>query len=108
MPGAVVIGGKDRMLVEPPVPAVAPPLSVKHADAKSISIAWPRTAGNIGLVAELHRGPTKDFQITEDTIVGDTLIDHYVDDDPDVKDKFYALVLKGEKVTSKPSRIEVK
>lgn len=108
MPGAVAIPGRDRMLVQPPLPTVAPPLRVVSMHGKGICIAWPRTAANIGLRAELHRGSTQDFALSGETVLGSTFIDHFIDEDPGPGQRFYALILKAGGRASKPSRIEAK
>jgi hypothetical protein len=107
MPGAEVVAGKDRMLVLPPVPAVAPSLSVRHADAGAVSVTWRRTADNIGLPAELHRGASADFVPSAETLIQETLLDHAVDRQPSETQPYYALVLKGGVERSTPSRIMV-
>ncbi len=106
MPGAVVIPGKDRMLVMPCVPEFGAKLTITKVSSGR-RISWKRTATNIGLVAELHCGSTAEFTPTENTLLGQTLIDHFVDNSNTNKSKYYALVFTDGKKRSKPSYISV-
>ncbi len=103
MPGAVVVAGQDRMLVEQDVPGVAPAIYVRQDSSGAARVSWQRTAKNIGLKAELHRGKGKEFALSEDTLIAETLIDHIVDATPYDEDSYYALILKGKQTQSRPT-----
>lgn len=107
MPGAQVIAGASRMFIPPPVPAQAPVPQARIDDGGAIGLLWERSAGTIGLEAEIHRGPAKDFIPSERTLIARTILAHYLDREAPAGKQHYALILRDGAACSKPSFITV-
>lgn len=107
MPGAQVIAGRERMFIPPPVPAQAPALEAQPDGKGAVRLQWECSARTIGLEAEIHRGPTKDFTPSEQTLIARTPLAHYVDQAPNAGNQHYALILRDGENCSKPSFITV-
>ncbi len=107
MPGAQVIAGRDRMFIPPPVPAQAPVPEAQVDGSGAVLLQWERSARTIGLEAQIHRGPAKDFVPSERTLIAQTPLAHYVDREAPAGNQHYALILRNEATCSKPSFITV-
>ncbi len=107
MPGAQVIAGRDRMFIPPPVPAQSPALVARVDGHGAVRLQWERSARTIGLEAQIHRGPAKDFTPSEQTLIARTPLAHYVDQAPSAGNQHYALILRDKATCSKPSFITV-
>jgi hypothetical protein len=109
MPGALVIAGEDRIMIEPDLPARAPELSAEYGTASQLHLTWPRTPDNIGLRAEVHRSYQADFRPGPETLVAETLTDHFIDQEPRAATPHYALVLKNrDGARSAPSHVDAR
>jgi hypothetical protein len=107
MPGAQVIAGRDRMFIPPPVPARAPVLEARIDAEGAVRLQWERSAGTIGLEAEIHRGASESFVPSEQTLIARTPLAHHVDREAPAGTRHYALILRDEATCSKPSFITV-
>ena len=108
MPGAEVHSGECRLFLPPPVPKSPPPL-LARADADGIvRLTWERSANTIGLSAELHRGPTADFQPNEKTLLATTRLFEFYDTTATPGRQHYALMLRSDAGRSEPVRASVK
>ncbi len=107
MPGAQIIAGACRMFLPPPVPETAPQLSAARNADGAVRLAWELSAETIGLEASLHRGAHPEFAPTDDTLLIQTNLDHYLDVNPPEGPLFYALMLSLDNQASRPSYVAV-
>ncbi len=105
MPGAQIIAGACRMFLPPPVPESAPQLVAVRTTDGAVRLTWEQSAETIGLEASLHRGTHPEFAPTEDTLLIQTNLDHYLDVNSPEGPLFYALMLSLDDQTSRPSYV---
>ena len=76
-------------------------------DSGTVRLSWERSARTIGLEAEVHRGAGEGFEPTQDTLLTETLLAHYLDKGAPQGEQHYALVLRSNGQRSQPSFITV-
>ena len=89
------------------VPQKAPKITAAVDDAGTVRLSWERSARTIGLEAEVHRGTGGEFEPTENTLLEETLLAHYLDKGAPAGEQHYALVLRSREGRSNPSFITV-
>ena len=109
MPGAVVVAGYARQLMPPPLPEPLPVLDGAVDPEGIVRLSWERSARTIGLIAEIHRGASPDFDPSADTLLATTRGFHHADLDAPVGEQHYALILcaDAERTTSVHTTIAV-
>jgi len=103
MPGAERIAGQCRQFVPPPLPEIAPPLAASPGADGAVELAWERSARTIGLEAELHRGDSPGFALTETTLLVRTALGRYTDAAVPAGTHCYALAMVSGDRRSKPA-----
>lgn len=107
MPGAERIAGQCRQFIPPPVPPAAPPLEARLGPDGVVELAWERSAGIIGLEAEVHRSDRPGFTPSEKTRLARTALGQHIDRAAPEGRHFYALVIVGPTGRSNPSYAEI-
>ena len=92
MPGADIVAGTCRQFLPPPLPEAAPPLSATVDATGVVRLAWERSAGTIGLEAEVHRSPDAHFTPREGTLLNRTALFDLTDRSAPPGRQTYALV----------------
>ncbi len=107
MPGAVVLPGKSRCFIPPPVPEVAYPMQAEVDRHGVVRLAWERSARTIGLEAEVHRSDAGNFTPSESTLLATTTLGRHLDETAPTGAQHYALVLASGEERSKPAYVSV-
>jgi len=90
--GEGIIAGRFRQIIPQPLPETMPALNATVDDDGVVRLRWERSARTIGLISEIHRGPTPDFEPTAKTQLARTERFEYADQTAPVGPVYYALV----------------
>ncbi|NUQ66232.1 MAG: hypothetical protein HUU20_27545 [Pirellulales bacterium] len=93
MPGAEIVPGECRLQSPMPVPASPPALAAQLRGDCAVELSWQRTAATIGLMYEVHRGPSARFAPDASTQIGLTTAGKFIDPEPPAGQQHYALLL---------------
>jgi len=103
MPGADITPGECRLQVPMAVPENSPRLTAELRPDGAVKLSWRRTADNIGLRFEVHRGAKADFTPGESTRQAVTIGGQYVDTAAPAGRQYYALLVTDSTERSKPA-----
>ena len=90
--GEGIIAGRFRQIIPQPLPEIMPELNVAVDDDGIVRLHWERSAETIGLISEIHRGSTPNFEPTSRTLLHRTERFEFADTTAPVGPVYYALV----------------
>ena len=84
--------GRSRQALPQPIPEEPPKISLTLTEKGLPKLTWPNDKRVIGLIAQIHRGTKPEFEIGDQTRIGTTETNCFVDFDAPVGENFYAVV----------------
>ena len=96
MPGAFelnggAIAGRSRQILPQPIPDVMPKINLTLTASGKPELSWANDKRVIGLVAEIHRCNSPNFSLTDETLVGTTEMNRFIDAKAGEGKWFYAV-----------------
>ena len=96
MPGAFeinggAIAGRSRQILPQPLPDVMPKINLTLTASGKPELSWANDKRVIGLVAEIHRSDKPEFALSDETLVGTTEMNRFIDAKAGEGKWFYAV-----------------